>query len=161
MRHCAWLAYVLVCGCSAGSRGADPDLIPPTSGAAAEAANELRQLQDRWRRALSARDTAFFRSVLADEFLLTGNARTRTKSDFLAELQGSDGTVPLARPEETNIRLFGDFAVVTGLVRYDIQGTSGPVVTRYTEVWLKRNGQWLSIHGHYNPLSVVESLERR
>ena len=126
-----------------------------------EAVQELRQLQDQWRQALSARDTTFFQRVLAEEFLLTGNATTQTKADFLLELQTSSGTVPLAHSEQTNIRLFGDFAVTTGLVRYDVPGNPSPVISRYTEVWVKRQGQWRSIHGHYNPLSVVQALERR
>ena len=126
-----------------------------------EAVQELRQLQDQWRQALSARDTAFFQRVLAEEFLLTGNATTQTRADFLLELQTSGGTVPLAHSEQTNIRLFGNFAVATGLVRYDVPGNPSPVISRYTEVWVKRQGQWQSIHGHYNPLSVVQALERR
>ena len=162
MRSSAWLACALVGACStAGARSGDSNLTPYASEAAVGAAHELRQLQDQWRRALSSRDTAFFQRVLAEEFLLTGSAATQSKVDFLLELQGSGGTVPLAHPEESNIRLFGDFAVATGLVRYDIPGNPAPLISRYTEVWVKREGQWLSIHGHYNPLSVVQSMERR
>ncbi len=118
-------------------------------------------MQDQWRRALSVGDTAFFQRVLAEEFLLTGDARTQTKAGFLFELASSGGTVLPAHPWETNVRVFGDFAVTTGLVRYDIPGRSEPITSRYTEVWVKRKGQWLSIHGHYNPLSIVPSLESR
>jgi hypothetical protein len=161
MRGCAWLALALVGACgTAGARGADADLAQPAPQASIDAARELRQLQDQWRRALSARDTAFFRRVLADEFLLTGDASTQTKTDFLLELSRPGGTVPLAHPEETNVRLFGDIAVITGLVRYDISGGPTPVTSRFTEVWVKREGQWLSLHGHYNLLSSVQEPER-
>jgi ketosteroid isomerase-like protein len=165
MRHsaslAAWLAFALISACStAGARGDGSVPVPDDSKASVEAAQELRQLQQQWRRALSARDTAFFQRVLADEFLLTGDATTQTKSDFLLELADTNGTVPEAHAEETNIRLFGNFAVTTGLVRYDLPGNPTPVTSRFTEVWVRRDGQWQNIHGHYNPLSVVQRLER-
>ena len=79
MRGCAWLALALVGACgTAGARRADPDPAPEVAQATVDAARELRQLQDQWRRALSSRDTAFFQRVLADEFLLTGDATTQT-----------------------------------------------------------------------------------
>ena len=154
MRRCAWLGLALVGACgTAGARGTDSEPVPRPTEASIAAAQELRQLQEQWRRALSARDTAFFQRVLADEFLLTGDARTQTKADFLAELATSGGTIPSAHPEETNVRLFGDVAVITGLVRYDIPASPAPVQSRFTEVWVKREGRWLSVHGHYNLLA--------
>ena len=165
MRPCTWLALGLISACgtsacsTAGARGADSDLGPQASKASVQAAQELRQLQYQWRRALSARDTVFFRSVLADEFLLTGDADTQTKVEFLLQLADSGGTVPQAHAEETNVRLFDDVAVTTGLVSYDLPGNPTPVTTRFTEVWIRREGRWLCIHGHYNPLSVVRRLE--
>jgi ketosteroid isomerase-like protein len=161
MRPSRWLGFALISACTtAGTGGNDSDLAPQPSQASVQAAQELRQLQYQWRRALSARDTAFFRGVLADEFLLTGDADTQTKADFLLELADSTGAVPEARAEETNIRLFGNIAVTTGLVRYDLPGNPTPVTSRFTEVWVKRDGRWLCLHGHYNPLSVVQRLER-
>jgi hypothetical protein len=157
MRGSAWLALCLVGGCAtAGTRAGDAGTDPQAAEATVAAAQELRGMQDQWRRALSARDTAFFRRVLAEEFLLTGDARTQTKTDFLLELASSGGTVPSAHPEETNVRLFGNIAVITGLVRYDIPASPTPVQVRYTEVWVKRDGQWFSVHGHYNLLSSVK-----
>ena len=159
-----WLGFALIGligACStAGAGGEGSDLAPQASKASVEAAQELRQLQYQWRRALSARDTAFFRTVLAEEFLLTGDATTQTRTEFLLELADSSGAVPAARAEETNIRLFGNIAITTGLVRYDLPGNPTPVTSRFTEVWVKREGRWLCIHGHYNPLSVVQRLER-
>src|SRR5688500_13612799 len=157
MRGLGWLALGLVGACgTAATRGAEPGPDPRATEATVAAAQELRAMQDQWRRALTARDTAFFRRVLADEFLLTGDARTQTKSEFMSELASSGGTVPSARPEETNVRLFGNIAVITGLVRYDLPATPTPVQARFTEVWVKRAGQWFSVHGHYNLLSSVQ-----
>ena len=156
MRAPPWLALGLVAACStAAPRDGDPGTAPRVPEATVLAAQELRRMQDQWRQALSARDTTFFRRVLADEFLLTGDARTQTKTDFLLELASSGGTVPSARPEETNVRLFGNIAVITGLVRYDIPANPTPVQARFSEVWVKRDGQWFSVHGHYNLLSSV------
>ena len=68
----------------------------------------------------------------------------------IEELTRGVGTVPVPRLEDTQVRLFGDVAVVTGIAVY--QGTSGGPGsrTRFSEVWVKRAGRWQAVHGHYN-----------
>jgi ketosteroid isomerase-like protein len=143
-------AAILLAGCSAGPH---PTSSPAPQGTApAAAAQELRQLQVEWGKALAARDTTFFQRTLADEFLLTGDATTESKAGFLAALVRSPGAPP-SYPEQTVVRVFGEVAVMTGLLRYDIPGHPVPVFSRYTEVWLKREGRWQAVHGHFNTLS--------
>ncbi len=152
-KRLTWLLLTALAGCvAAGSQTGTESSLPPANANLREA-QELRLLQDQWRRALSARDTAFFERVLAQDFLLTGNAATRTKASFIRELVGSAGTVPPAQQEETNVRVFGDIAVITGLLRYDIPGSAAPVISRYTEVWIKRDNTWLSVHSHHNQVA--------
>jgi ketosteroid isomerase-like protein len=143
-------AATLLAGCSGGP----PPTTAPAPGAAAPAqtAQELRQLQVEWGKALAGRDTVFFQRTLADEFLLTGDANTESKSAFLAALANSPG-VPPSYPEQTVIRVFGDIAVMTGLLRYEIPGHPVPVLSRYSEVWIRRGGRWQAVHGHFNTLA--------
>jgi ketosteroid isomerase-like protein len=153
-----WLVVTFLAGCVAVGPRAGEESGPPPANPNLRVAQELRLLQDQWRRALSARDTAFFARVLAEDFVLTGNAGTRTKAGFIRELSGSAGTVPPAQQEETNIRVFGELAVITGLLRYDIPGSSAPVISRYTEVWIKRQNRWLSVHSHHNQVAETGAL---
>jgi hypothetical protein len=50
--------------------------------------------------------------------------------------------------------VYGDVAVVTGLVTFEDRGGSGSPLTRFTEVWVRRAGSWQAVHGHYNPVAA-------
>jgi ketosteroid isomerase-like protein len=114
------------------------------------AAQDIMRLEEAWGRALSARDTAFFRETLADDFVGTGGADVRSKSELIADLAGSTGTVPVPRLDTTQVRVFDDVAIVTGLAAYQATAGVPESRTRFTEVWIKRAGRWLAVHGHYN-----------
>ena len=142
-------AAALTVACAASSPPADgpaPGGAPPTAMAAAQ---EIMKLEEAWGRALSTRDTAFFRETLADDFVGTGGAEVRSKQAVIEDLSRSVGAVPVPRFESTQVRLFDDMAIVTGIAVYE--GTGAPASrTRFTEVWAKRGGRWLAVHGHYN-----------
>ena len=130
-----------------------------TAGAPVEAmatAQEIMRLEEAWGRALSARDTAFFRQTLADDFVGTGGAGTRSKAMVIEELSRGAGRVPVPRLDDIQVRLFGEVAIVTGIAVY--QGVPGipESRTRFTEVWVKRAGRWQAVHGHYNAVPVPE-----
>jgi ketosteroid isomerase-like protein len=125
----------------------------PSAGPANERAQiELAQVEVAWGRALEAHDTAFFRETLADDFIATGGPTVLTKAEFLADL-GSAKQKPLPyRLEDTRVRIYGDVGIVTGLITFENPtGPAGPP-SRYTEVWVRRNGRWQAVHGHYNPV---------
>jgi len=146
--------------CASGSppaTGATPDDTPrPVSDSAAQAsmaaAQEIAELHIRWRAALASRDTAFFATTLVDNFQLTGGQATLSKSQFMMAVASDTGGVAPSRFDQTSIRLYGNVAVATGLIRYDIPGETGPAMTRYTEVWVKEGRQWRAAHLHYNPV---------
>jgi len=131
-----------------------PESAPGTAAAppaeAMAAAQEIMRLEEAWGRALSARDTAFFRQTLAEDFVGTGGAGTRSKAMVIEELSRGLGAVPVPRLDHTQVRLFDDVAIVTGIAVY--QGMEGVPEsrTRFTEVWVKRAGRWQAVHGHYN-----------
>lgn len=151
IRAAAALGMALLAACG-GPPAGTPAPVPAADSAALEAAREIIRLEEAWGRALSTRDTAFFRQTLADDFVGTGGRELRSKQTVIEELSRSMGSVPVPRLEDTQVRLFGDLAVVTGVAAY--QGTSGTPEsrTRFTEVWVKRAGRWQAVHGHYNAI---------
>ena len=114
------------------------------------AASEIMLLEAAWGRALSARDTAFFHRTLGDDFLSTGGAQVRSKAMVIEELSTGTGPVPAPRLEQTQVRVFGDVAVVSGIAAYGLTADTPPSQTRFTEVWVRRAGRWQAVHGHYN-----------
>lgn len=152
------LASLVACaGGSPPATGVAPDDTPrPVSDSAAQAsmsaAQEIAELHTRWRAALASRDTAFFATTLVDNFQLTGGQATLSKSQFMMAVASDTGGVAPSRFDQTSIRLYGNVAVATGLIRYDIPGETGPAMTRYTEVWVREGRQWRAAHLHYNPV---------
>ena len=148
-------------GCAGAPSGAGSPPAPtpaaPAMGDSATraglaAAEEIAALHARWREALAKRDTAFFAGVLLDNFQITGSQATLDKHQFMAAIAADTGGVGPSRFEQTNVRLYGQVAVVTGLIRYDIPGEVEPALTRYSEVWVRDGSQWRAAHLDYNPV---------
>ena len=151
-------AMTLACAGRPAPDGASPADKPPVvsdsvAQATMAAAAELAELHRRWRDALANRDTAFFAATLVDNFQLTGGQATLGKRQFMAAVASDTGGVAPSRFDQTSIRLYGNVAVATGLIRYDIPGEPAPAVTRYTEVWVREGREWRAAHLHYNPVA--------
>jgi ketosteroid isomerase-like protein len=149
-------AWLLACGGAArtgsSAPGATPAPIDSTTPASLAAAQDIAALHTRWREALSKRDTVFFAGVLMNNFQITGGEATLNKEQFMQAVVADTGGVAPSRFEDTSVRLYGDVAVASGLIRYDIPGETEPALTRYSEVWVKDGKQWRAAHLHYNPV---------
>ncbi len=148
---------ILLAGC-AGHHSREPE---PSAGPSTERAQmELAQVEVAWGRALEAHDTAFFQQTLADDFIATGGLTVLTKAEFLADL-GRAKQAPLPyRLQDTRVRIYGDVGIVTGLITFENPtGPAGPP-SRYTEVWVRREGRWQAVHGHYNTVELSPPVPR-
>jgi ketosteroid isomerase-like protein len=132
---------------------AQPVTADSTTRASLAAAEEIAALHTRWREALAKRDTAFFANTLLDNFQITGSRATLDKRQFMAAVAADTGGVAPSQFEQTNVRLYDQVAVVTGLIRYDIPGEAEPALTRYSEVWVRDQNRWRAAHLHYNPVA--------
>ena len=142
---------MLACGGSAHQ----PDTQPAPQDSAVEAAQiELAQVELAWGRALQSRDTAFFRQTLGDEFIATGGPAVLTKNQFLADLSAARPDSSGYRLEDTRVRIYQNVGIVTGLVVYDSPPGQPPSLSRYTEIWVRRDGRWQAVHGHYNAVET-------
>jgi len=149
-------------GCAGAPSGSGPTPAPAaatmgdsTTRASLAAAEEIAALHTRWREALAKRDTVFFANVLLNNFQITGSQATLDKRQFMAAVAVDSGGVAPSQFEQTNVRLYDQVAVVTGLIRYDIPGEAEPALTRYSEVWVREQNRWRAAHLHYNPVAPV------
>ena len=101
------------------------------------------------------RDKAFFERIEADEFLFTdaGGGLT-TKQEDVASLDGPAGEFRLVAyvPDEMRVYIYDDTAVVFGRVTTKSRsGKDGREVTnqsRFTDVFVWRDGRWQIVAGH-------------
>jgi ketosteroid isomerase-like protein len=111
----------------------------------------LTQTVRAWMDALVSRDMAALNRIIADDYLITvSDGRVLNKTQDLEPIT-SDGVRFLsAVPEDLNVRIFGETAVVTGRGIYQItfKNRSATIYERFTDVYVKRHGRWQPVASH-------------
>jgi hypothetical protein len=114
---------------------------------------ELMQIERDIGEANIKRDKAFFEKVEADEFIFTdAGGGVTTKAEDVASLDKPAGETKLISyvPDDMKARVYGRTAVVTGRVTSTYKRQDKEIVsrTRFTDVFVKRNGRWQLVAGH-------------
>jgi hypothetical protein len=119
--------------------------------------NTMKKLEDLDRKLNKARsylDVEALDRILADDWfgtLIWGNLVG--KAAFLREIKSRSSQrgkvgLPLSHSnDEIKIRLYGDVAIVTGVLKERYEGYT-PIRLQYTNVYLKREGEWRAISTH-------------
>jgi ketosteroid isomerase-like protein len=126
------------------------DKTPP--GTPGEIKNTMLQIEREIGRANLDCDYRYFDRVEAEEFIFTDSAGgvTNKKEDLAGEkdCHKSDGTYEV---DETDVRLYGDTAVVTGRVTITRKNKEDKLVvrrSRFTDVFVWRDKRWQLVAGH-------------
>ena len=99
------------------------------------------------------RDKRFFERIEADEFIFTdASGGLTTKAEDVASLDKPAGETKLASyvPDDMKVHIYGGTAVVTGRITSTYKSPKGEAVirSRFTDVFVKRKGQWRLVAGH-------------
>ena len=107
----------------------------------------LTRLNDDYIESVKKSDVGRFREILADDFLCTlPDGSIVDREQFLANT-AKPYTLRGLQTHDVNIRLMGDVAIVHARTTFTLpDGTPGS--GRYTDVWARRNGQWLAVAAH-------------
>ena len=109
---------------------------------AADPADGVREAARGWRDGAIKQDMALLERYLADDLSYThGNGKHQSKADYIkAETQGPPSYESMT-DKESEIRVYGDIAVLSGLV--DVKPVKKDAYrVRTWEVYVKRNGRW-------------------
>jgi hypothetical protein len=138
---------LLVC---AGNLFAQGHPTPP--GTPGEIKNDLIQIEREIGRANLECDYRYFDKVEAEDFIFTDAAGgvSDKKQDMAGEkdCHKTDGTYDV---DETEVRLYGNTAVVTGRVTTSHKNKEEKVIvrhSRFTDVFVWRDGRWQLVAGH-------------
>lgn len=107
----------------------------------------LWYLEQDWNDAMLKKDKAWFETNFAADYSGIGstNARLVNKTEEIADMMNPKVTMELVETTGMNIRIDGNFAVVTGVFRTkgkDENGKAFDIRSRYTDTWIKRDGRW-------------------
>ena len=121
-------------------------LVGATGLRAAPADDEavIRQLNDDYIRSFLKCDVARYRELLAEDFhCVLFDGRLINKAEFLRQSAVPPGVTDFTLSEVT-IRVYGDTAVVHGLVSYR-RPDGSPALTRYTDTYARVNNRWYAV----------------
>ena len=108
----------------------------------------IKQLERDWDIADTKGDTAALDRILASDYVqINLNGASETKAQRLNSLKSKERTFESKTINEMRIQLLGNVAVVYGLstVKSTLQGKDTSGQYRWTDVLVKRNGQWQAL----------------
>jgi len=119
----------------------------PTA-ATAETADDIERLEQQRVQAILNVDMPTLYAIYAEDFfynLAGGNSMTR--SEYLPRYASGELKVTKAVGEGRDIRVYGDTAIVSGIVHVDatIKGENRNLHLRYLNVWVKRGNGWVLV----------------
>ena len=140
--------------------GGAPSAVASENDAAGQ--RELGQLEDQWAKAVEAHDSTFLARIVAPDFHGTGDsAKTFDRASILRDAVDTTVQMRNLRDEDRQVRIYGNgtVGVVTAKPSWTIERGQRPGAYngRYTETWVKRNGQWQVVAGHYTTLAPPDS----
>ena len=110
---------------------------------------ELIKLEQTLADATIKKDRATFERLYADDYVYThSNGSVLNKTQDIAETMASDSKWTSIKLSDFKVRVFGDVAII--MASETILGASKgyvPGPRRFTDIWVKRNGQWLMVGG--------------
>ena len=131
----------MVCGAAVAQKAGD------------EAA--LKAIEEKWDTATLKGDTAALGSILADSYSqTTSEGKIRTKAEMIAAMKSGEIKYQASKADDLKVQVYGDAAVVTGRWKgkFTEKGKAMDVTERFTDTFVRQNGQWRCVATHTSPL---------
>lgn len=107
----------------------------------------LWYLEQDWNNAILKKNRAWFESTFAPDFTSVSSrtAQVMNRAEDIADTVDPKTTIDVAETTDMDIKIDGDFAVITGTFRIkgkDPAGVAFDRKIRYTDTWIRRGGKW-------------------
>ena len=108
----------------------------------------IMKLENDWCLALMKNDVAALNAILADDMTeVAPSGAVGTKASILTGAKSTK--VSLCKNENMTVRVYGDAAVVRGVVNYKDSNSGGEY--QFTDTYIRRNGRWQCVANHETP----------
>jgi uncharacterized protein (TIGR02246 family) len=116
----------------------------PSSRAAIEVEQHIRQLNDEWVKAIMRADADALNRIMADDFYFTYPLEGDDKAQFIADITSGDLKIKYIGREQLNVRVFGNTAVLTARdsATWLYHGRELAGQYKILSVFTERDGQW-------------------
>jgi ketosteroid isomerase-like protein len=102
-------------------------------------------LEKAWNLALESKDTRALEQILASTLVSVDiDGSVQSKSEFLGSIKAPDYKPAQVITEQSNVQVYGNAAVVTGVFRVKGIENGRPYTRRerFTDTWIKQNETW-------------------
>jgi ketosteroid isomerase-like protein len=107
----------------------------------------LCELNEAYIRSVQTSDVQRFEQLLAADFLCSLPDGTLIDRKRFLEHTAAPVNISNLAAHDVNVRILGDVAIVHARTTYTMDdGRTGS--GRYTDVWARRDGQWLAVSAH-------------
>ena len=107
----------------------------------------LLELNRDYIRSVQASDVLRFQEILAEDFLCSLPDGSLLDREGFLKYTATPVKISNLEAHDVKVRLMGEFAIIHARTSYAMQdGRHGH--GRYTDVWARRNGQWLAVSAH-------------
>lgn len=124
----------------------------------------LWYLEQDWNNAVWKKDKGWFDRNYASDFtsISSTTAKIMNKAEDIADTMDDKSTLEMVETTGMNIRIDGNYAIITGTFRMkgkDEKGSAFDRRIRYTDTWIKRDGRWQawSSQGTMMPAEAAEN----
>ena len=112
-------------------------------------------LEKAWNQAYKIGDTKALDEILDKNIvLINDDGSVQTKPEFLASVHATNSQEQQVSPESIHVRVYGDVAIASGVMR--VKGTEGgkSYVRReqFVDTWLYKTGKWVCIATNATPV---------
>ena len=116
-----------------------------SSTAAAE--RELYRIEDAWAQAVVRRDAKALGRLIAPRWVYSDESGLMDRDAGIAAFVSGTDTVTEASNAGMRASVYGNAAVVTGILRMKGRGPNGPFDRRYryTDTWVRMDGRWQAV----------------
>lgn len=107
----------------------------------------LVRLEDEWAQAVVRRDAAAVRRLVAPRWIYSDESGTMNREQGIASFTSGSDTVTSAGNDGMHAVVYGNTAIVTGILWMRGHGAQGAFEHRYryTDSWMKLGGRWQCI----------------
>ena len=105
-------------------------------------------LENLWNQIQINHDADAMAKILDSDFILTDyDGSVMNKAQFLATIRDSSNQLTVEVSEDMKLHVHGETVIVTGATheRGMLKGKAYQHQGRFTDTWIKKNGQWLCV----------------
>jgi len=118
--------------------------------------SKIIALEKAWNQAYKIGDIKALDALLDNAIVLVNDdGSVQSKKDFLASIRATNSQEQQVAPESMSVRVFGNTAIASGVMR--VKGVEGgkPYVRReqFVDTWVNKDGKWVCVATDATPVT--------